>query len=335
MKILSIVNKISKTSVPFQWNLLFCARKDGNSYFIYGFGLKALVSIFRSDLIHTHHIKSGCIFTLFSKILRKKTIFTLHGSISNASTLNKILFSIILIFTDKLVLVSPSLLNAVKLFKVSKYFDIDIEVIPNGIDLNIKSISNELILDKFNIDKSAKIILHPARFVVEKNHIRLLQAMKIVKDKCSDNIILVLCGNGELHDKIKDEVAINNLQNIVFFTNLIPREDVISLLDKCELYVMPSISEGLNVSFLEALAKTKKILVSNIVSFNSFFDSNKLLVSDLNAYLVDPYSVDEIAEGIIFQLNSKIVNDFDKNFIDIKKMIDSYSNLYEKLDQNL
>jgi hypothetical protein len=62
MKIISIVNKISKTSVPFQWNLLFCARKDGNSYFIYGFGIKALVSIFRSDLIHTHHIKSGFIF---------------------------------------------------------------------------------------------------------------------------------------------------------------------------------------------------------------------------------------------------------------------------------
>ena len=43
-----------------------------------------------------------------------------------------------------------------------------------------------------------------------------------------------------------------------------------------ELFVMPSISEGLNVAFLEALSLNKKILVSNIDQFTYPFDKYNL-----------------------------------------------------------
>ena len=335
MNILSIVNEISKTSVPFQWNMLFCARKDGDSYQIHGFGIKAFKFFLKADIVHTYHIKSGFIFVILSKIFRKKIVYTLTGSIDFASPLNTMLFNIIAIYSNKLVVVSPSLVTGLENLKTYNVFKNKVEVIPCGVDLSIKKVCDDLILEKFNINPEAKIILHPARFVFEKNHINLLRAFKIVTDQLPYQTLLVLSGSGKLHDELLTEIAKNGLQNSVILTGLISRVDVLCLLEKCDLYVMPSISEGLNVSFLEALTKEKKIVVSNISSFRSFFDSNKVLPSDLNSYLIDPYSVDEIVEGIRYQLDNDNVNEFNKNFIDIKNMINAYCKLYDELLQKV
>jgi glycosyltransferase involved in cell wall biosynthesis len=335
MNILSIVNNISKTSVPFQWNMFFCARKDGDSYQIYGFGIKAFKFFLKADIVHAYHIKSGFIFVILSKIFRKKVVYTLTGSIDFASPLNTTLFNIIALYSNKLVVVSPSLVTGLENLKTYNEFKNKVEVIPCGVDLNIKKVCDDLIIEKFNINPEAKIIFHPARFVHEKNHINLLRAFKIVADELPYQILLVLSGSGKMHDKILTEIAKNDLQNSVILTGLISRMDVLCLLEKCDLYVMPSISEGLNVSFLEALTKEKKIVVSNISSFRSFFDSNKVLPSDLNSYLIDPYRVDEIAEGITYQLDNANVNEFNKNFIDIKNMVNSYCKLYDELLQKV
>jgi glycosyltransferase involved in cell wall biosynthesis len=334
MHVLNIVNPTSitsKSSVPNQWNKLFQDKDDGNVYKILGLGIKAFKFFLKADIVHAYHIKSGFIFVILSKIFRKKVVYTLTGSIDFASPLNTMLFNIIAIYSNKLVVVSPSLVTGLENLKTYNVFKNKVEVIPCGVDLNIKKVRDDLILEKFNINPEAKIIFHPARFVREKNHINLLRAFKNVTDELPYQTLLVLSGGGKLHDELVTEIAKNGLQNSVILTGLISRVDVLCLLEKCDLYVMPSISEGLNVSFLEALAKKKKIVVSNIPSFESFFNSSNTPPELCNTKLVNPYDIKEISNEIISQLHKDKINDFDRSFIDVNEMIDSYCLLYKGL----
>ena len=314
-----------------QWNRLFQDKDDGNVYKIFGFEIKAFKFFLKADIVHAYHIKSGFIFIIISRIFRKKAVFTLVGSINFASLSNRILFNIIATLSNKLIVVSPSLIIGLEQLKMYSYFKDNIEVVACGVDLDIRKIHNNDIFNKFNIDQHAKIIFHPARFVREKNHMNLLKAFKSVNDKSPYQVLLVLSGSGKLHNELLVEIERNNLQDVVVFTGLISRMDVLCLLEKCDLYVMPSISEGLNVSFLEALVKRKKILVSNISSFRLFFESSGRTPKSFNTQLVDPCDIEDIYNGITKQLHENEIVDFDDSIVDVNKMIDSYHLIYKEL----
>ncbi len=68
------------------------------------------------------------------------------------------------------------------------------------------------------------------------------------------NIKLYLAGDGTLKDEIKSTIKKLNLENNVILLDLIDRDDVYNFLEKCEIFLMPSISEGLSISILEALS---------------------------------------------------------------------------------
>ena len=92
---------------------------------------------------------------------------------------------------------------------------------------------------------------------------------------------------------------------------------------------MPSLSEGLNVSFLEALAMNIRIIVSDIKQFSeplSIWDKNSL---NLNVFMCDPLSVHSISH--CFQMaNDSLLLRFNSEFININHMINKYKKLYYK-----
>jgi|APSaa5957512535_1039671.scaffolds.fasta_scaffold113125_1 glycosyltransferase involved in cell wall biosynthesis len=331
MKIIYLINCKTKTSIPTVWHNSLNQNFGDNIVEIVSLkqlSVRNLKSIFNCDVIHGHHIKAMSIFILFNWVFCKKTIYTVHGSFSYLSNLNKKLLAYIFIRTNKIIFVNKYLYDILpdKLkYEIGSKYDI----ILNGIDLNIKY-KNINIYNKYNIGQSDKIIFHPARFVSEKNHINILEAFTLLKEKIS-TIKLVLAGDGVLKDEIIANIERLGLNNEVILLGIIPKNHVYNLLVKCTLFIMPSKSEGLNVAFLEAMSLRAKILVSNIDQFIYPFEYYAINPINYNVYFTDPNDIESIKNGLECSISNDKNNVFDMSYFDIDNMHKEYIRNYKEL----
>lgn len=143
------------------------------------------------------------------------------------------------------------------LFKNKKF-----EVMNNAIDSR-KFIYNkeirEKIRKKLNIENSF-VVGHIGRFKPEKNHKFLIEIFSEVKRK-KNNAKLLLIGTGDLENSIKKQVQELNLQNDVIFLG--NRTDVNNLYQAMDIFIFPSLFEGLGIVAIEAQASGTPIVCSN------------------------------------------------------------------------
>ncbi|MEG2200708.1 MAG: glycosyltransferase [Raoultibacter sp.] len=92
---------------------------------------------------------------------------------------------------------------------------------------------------------------HVGRLAVEKNHVFLLQVFQQIK-KQLPSAVLVLVGRGPLEEDLKGRVAHQGLEESVFFFSI--RDDVPEILKALDVFVFPSIIEGLSMASIEAQA---------------------------------------------------------------------------------
>ena len=107
-----------------------------------------------------------------------------------------------------------------------------------------------------------KVIGHVGRFAQEKNHIFLIK-MFAEYVKLQPNSVLLLVGDGPLRQKINDLVDNNNLQGKVMFLGV--RSDVNKLYQVMDLFVLPSLFEGLGIVAIEAQVAGLPLLISDVV----------------------------------------------------------------------
>lgn len=135
----------------------------------------------------------------------------------------------------------------------------------NGIDCE-KFIYNENIRNKLRDDLKINdkfVIGNIGRFAKQKNHEFLIDIFYEIK-KYRENSILLLVGDGELKKSIKNKVDKLNLSNDVIF--LEPREDINNILQVMDIFVLPSLYEGLPVVAIEAQASGLKCILSNKIT---------------------------------------------------------------------
>lgn len=151
--------------------------------------------------------------------------------------------------------------------------------VPNGIDLesyqNISQ-SKEEIRSKIAIPQNALVIGNIGRFEEQKNHDFLIDIFeKVVKKRPNSHLILI--GEGSLEEKIKEKVINLGLQSKVSFLGL--RDDIPQLLKSMDVFLMPSLYEGLPISAVEAQAASLKIVLSTEVSKETVLSENVHFVS--------------------------------------------------------
>lgn len=111
-----------------------------------------------------------------------------------------------------------------------------------------------------NIDQDALVIGHVGRFAPQKNHDFLVDVFAEIK-KREPNSKLILVGTGELQDRVKDKVVSLGLTEDVIFTGL--REDVPEILQAMDVFVFPSLFEGLGIAIIEAQAAGLSCIISS------------------------------------------------------------------------
>lgn len=156
----------------------------------------------------------------------------------------------------------------------------DLVIIKNGINLKKYEYSKNIaenIRSELNIDKETFLIGHVGRFDLQKNHKFLVDLIKEV-NKSIDNYKVCLVGDGHLKAEIINLVKQYRLEDKFLFLGI--RNNVNELMMAFDLFLFPSLFEGLGIVLIEAQSTGLKCLISDNIPRE--VDMNLGLVQFLN-----------------------------------------------------
>ncbi len=135
----------------------------------------------------------------------------------------------------------------------------------NAIDTS-KFISNKTIGEdirkQLGIPLDSLVVGHVGRFAEAKNHMFLIDIFKQLH-KMHPNSYLLLVGDGNLRDQIENKISLNNLEKHIILTGV--QEDVHKFYQAMNVFVFPSLYEGLPVSLIESQSAGLPCVVSKNV----------------------------------------------------------------------
>ena len=106
------------------------------------------------------------------------------------------------------------------------------------------------------------VVCHVGSFVKAKNHYFLLSVFKLLHEQVPDSLLL-LVGDGELRHNIEKEVQSQSLSGCVSFLGT--RSDANEWLMVADVFLFPSIHEGLPMSLVEAQCSGLPCVISDVV----------------------------------------------------------------------
>lgn len=146
-----------------------------------------------------------------------------------------------------------------------KLFEKKGKVLNNGINIDQFNYNPEVrkkIREKYNLS-DRYVYGNAAHFIPLKNHKFLLNVFQKIK-KVQDNAYLILMGDGELKEEIENEVVQMGLKESVLFTGNI--SNVNEILQALDMFIMPSVYEGLPLSLIESQAAGLRCVVSDSIT---------------------------------------------------------------------
>ncbi len=208
-----------------------------------------------------------------------------------------------------------------------------VSVIPNGVDL--EKFTNR----ESRIMNHGKVIITVSR-LVEKNGIEdLIEAMTIlVNDKSTtngnwkmENPKLLIVGGGSLEKKLKLKVKNLKLESNIEFLGEISNELTLKYLSMADIFVRPSLSEGLGTAFLEAMAAGLPVIGTPVGGIPDFLKDGE---TGLFCNVGDPQDLAEKIKILLTdsELRIKLINNgrklvqekynWDKIAVEFRKIYD-------------
>lgn len=258
------------------------SRNSFKGRIIYAFELFKFLKKNKYDILH---INSECFLFVFhvvliAKLCRiKKIVIHSHNTIR----LNKIKKIFIELFSPLLIKLTNAYLSCSEDARYSLYTKRFINknkviILKNGIDVNKYKYDENVRVEyrkKYSLDE--KIVYgHIGRFVEQKNHFFLIDIFYEIQ-RIQKNSVLLLVGDGVLEDKIKEKVKKLDIEDKVIFLGF--RNDVDKILNCMDVFLFPSLYEGLGIAAIEAQTNglitycSKEVPIeANISSNFKYFD---------------------------------------------------------------
>ncbi len=111
-----------------------------------------------------------------------------------------------------------------------------------------------------NIPSDHLLIVSAARLEQEKNIVTLISAVEQVRRK-HPNVTCLIAGSGTLEGELKSQITNMNQEANIRLLGF--REDAISLIGACDLFVLPSVAEPFGLVLLEAMALGKPVIATD------------------------------------------------------------------------
>lgn len=178
-----------------------------------------------------------------------------------------------------------------------------VHVLHNGVDLdrfmNARGNRREVLP---SISSNGKWILHIANMNSEvKGHDALIKAAGLISSAAIGEVHFILIGDGSLRPGLEDHVREAKLDNCVHFAGR--RSDTAELLACGDLFVFPSLAEGLPNAVLEAAAAGLPIVATAVGGIP------EIIENDLNGISVPPGDSQALADASLRLLKDRELSD--------------------------
>lgn len=346
-----IYNTLSKISTEYRIDIVLqtkenknqkllklCKNKRVKLYYITPFEkniIKSTLQLYKIlknnnyDIIHIHLNSLLNITPIIAGILaRKKIILHSHNTKNNkGGKIGLLLHKINSYWISKLKILRIACGEGAGkwLYNKSNFY-----IINNAIDLEKYKFNEQErnhLRNKLQIHRNEIVIGHVGRFVEAKNHIFLLKIFNEILKK-NDNYKLILIGNGELEEKIKEKaLELNVIEKIIFLTNV---QDTSRYYSTFDLFLFPSLFEGLPFVLVEAQTSGLKIIASDTITKEiNITNSIKYLTLMKNEEYWSNYILKE--KGNTKEIREKLYLSMKESIYDIDKEIKKMEIFYKKL----
>lgn len=261
------------------------------------FKLLNLLKKEKFDIVHTHLFHANIAGRLIARLCGVPIVIsTLHYAFSYNGKFGILLERLTARLADKIIVVS----GAVKKFCLNEICipENKLQFIYNGVDLDMNKkvlTSSARLKEQLSLNNEF-IIGCIGRFDKVKGHAYLLKAVAEIT-KVYTEIKILLAGAGSLENQLRDladELGISKY--IIFLKN---RRDIPQILDLFDVYVLPSLQEGLSITLLEAISMGKPSVVTAVGG------NPEVIVDGESGMLVPPKDHRIMAEVIIRLLENK------------------------------
>ncbi len=167
------------------------------------------------------------------------------------------------------------------------------------------------------------------RLTEQKGVEYLIEAVSLINDP-SLSVSVVIVGDGERREELKEMTKRKGLENVHFVGY---RRDIPELLSLFDIFVLPSLWEGLPVVVVEAMAAGKPVVATRVSG------STEAVVENVTGFLVDPRDPGQLSEQLL-----KLIRDPELrqrmgaegrsravNVFSARTMIEKTTHLYNKL----
>jgi glycosyltransferase involved in cell wall biosynthesis len=249
------------------------------------------------QLVHAHGTRANSNVFWGTKKLKLPLVYTIHGwsfHDDQQSLIKKIRVmgeQLLTRKSDVNISVSASNQQTGK-----RYFpSFESVVVNNGIDQlkfdpsrSFKDVRSEL-----GIPKDVTLVLFVARFIHQKQPLKLISAFaKAVKQLPSLRLLMV--GDGDQKQQALEMVKQSGITDQVIFAPF--RQDVPDVLAAADIFVLPSLWEGLPIGLLEAMAMGKAIIGTQVDG------TSEVIQHNVNGLLLPVETLDETLPQTIVQL---------------------------------
>ncbi|PIW64924.1 MAG: hypothetical protein COW13_00255, partial [Candidatus Omnitrophica bacterium CG12_big_fil_rev_8_21_14_0_65_50_5] len=217
----------------------------------------------RFEIVHTHNGLANVYAAVAAKLSGiKKVINTRHGSVDPRQK-SLWLWKVSFLFTNRIVFVCKKAkdeFDGLKMARRKKGL-----VIYNGINVRdwteIPVDGRDSIVRDFKLAPETKIIGVICRLDLLKDIDTLITAFEIVQ-RDNPNIVLFIVGDGSQKSRLQEMVKTLRLTEKVVFPG--ERKDVKPFLAAMDIFVLPSLAEGISIALLEAMAFKRPIITTNV-----------------------------------------------------------------------
>lgn len=284
------------------------------------------------DFIHCHTPIGAVIGRLAGHATHTKVIYTAHGFhfYKGAPFINWLLYypveRLLAHYTDVLITINKEDFARAQKFKAKKIYYVP------GVGVDTKRFSPDLLSQEekeklrasLGVMPEDKMLLSVGELNRNKNYEISIRAVAKLKN---DNIKYFICGEGQLKSYLKQLIKQLCVEDKVKLLGY--RKDISEMLQCSDLFIFPSLREGLPVALMEAIASKTAVICSNI-------RGNRELVG--TASLFELGNVGELADkirknitpdnSISIEKNYELLQKYDLSLIK-RKLMNIYQNEME------
>jgi glycosyltransferase involved in cell wall biosynthesis len=247
------------------------------------------------DLIHAHLPDSSMLSIVTGYLCRIPVVITIHNNRTlperQAPYRDRIRTAI-----EKLLFRRASALIAVgndvkETQQAVLGSDVPIVAVFNGVDVDrfTRTVNIEGVRAQLGFLPSSTLLLTVGRLEAQKGHTVLLKAAAELSRR-SIPVELLWVGTGSLQNSLEIEAASLGVSENVHFLG--HRDDVEKILAASDIFVLPSLYEGIPVALLEAMAAGKPIVATDIKG------NRELVKNGVDGFLVPEQNHLDLAEAI-------------------------------------